>query len=183
MVYWFHRVKLTFFARDRESGNDLDASNVVDMINSGQAEDLEQFGFKVESAKTSKWLAALGIKTFFSMLSGTLDLTITVEWRQCCRHFKPRRMPNVRKCKVCEDREKRGVWGFIVKRSVLLRRSRTRERSGEKMETGREIGERHFWGLCLTMKNFFSHKLLSLILFIYLFFVTFAAYAQPQTGN
>ena len=50
------------------------------------------------------------------------------------------------------------------------------------METAREIGERHFWGPCLTMKNFFAQKLLSLILFGY-FFVTFAAYAQPQTGN
>ena len=50
------------------------------------------------------------------------------------------------------------------------------------METGREIGERHFWGPCLTMKNFFAQKLLSLILFGY-FFVIFAAYAQPQTGN
>ena len=50
------------------------------------------------------------------------------------------------------------------------------------METGRELGERHFLGPCLTMKNFFSQKLLSLILFVY-FFVTFAAYAQPQTGN
>ena len=37
---------------------------MVDMINSGQAEELEQFGFKVESAKTSKWLAALGIKMY-----------------------------------------------------------------------------------------------------------------------
>ena len=52
---------------------------MVDMINSGQAEELEKFGFKVESAKTSKWLAALGTKTFFSMSSGTLELTITVE--------------------------------------------------------------------------------------------------------
>ena len=66
--------------------------------------------------------------------------------------------------------EKTGVWGFIVKRSVLLRRSRTREqskeRSGERMETGRELGERHFWGPCLTMENFFAQKLLSLILFV-----------------
>ena len=52
---------------------------MVDMINSGQAQELEQFGFKVENAKTSKWLPALGIKAYFSMLSGTLDLTITVE--------------------------------------------------------------------------------------------------------
>ena len=95
-------------------------------------------------------------------------------------------MPNVEKCKVYEDRGKTGVWGFIVKRSVLLRRSRTREqskeRSGERMETGREIEERHFLRPCLAMKNFFAQKLLSLILFAY-FFVTFAAYAQPQTGN
>ena len=51
---------------------------------------------------------------------------------------------------MCEDREIRGDWGFIAKRSVLLCRSRTREqskeRSGERMETGREIEERHFWG-------------------------------------
>ena len=90
-------------------------------------------------------------------------------------------MPNVGKCK-----KKTGVWSFIAKRTVLLRRSRTREqskeRSGERMETGRELGERHFLGPCLTMKNFFAQKLLSLILFVY-FFVTFAAYAQPQTGN
>ena len=50
------------------------------------------------------------------------------------------------------------------------------------METGRELGERHFLGPCLTMKNVFAQKLLSLILFVY-FFVTFTAYAQPQTGN
>ena len=50
------------------------------------------------------------------------------------------------------------------------------------METGREIEERHFLRPCLAMKNFFAQKLLSLILFAY-FFVTFAAYAQPQTGN
>ena len=72
---------------------------------------------------------------------------------------------------MCEDREQTGVWGFIVKRSVLLRRSRTREqskeRSGERMETGRELGERHFLGPCLTMKNFFAQKLFSLILFAY----------------
>ena len=72
---------------------------------------------------------------------------------------------------MCEDREQTGVWGFIVKRSVLLRRSRTREqskeRSGERMGTGRELGERHFLGPCLTMKNFFAQKLLSLILFAY----------------
>ena len=37
---------------------------MVDMINSGQAEELEQFGFKVESAKTSKWFAVSGIKTY-----------------------------------------------------------------------------------------------------------------------
>ena len=52
---------------------------MVDMINSGQAEELEQFGFKVESAKTSEWFAALSTKTYFSMLSGTVGLTITVE--------------------------------------------------------------------------------------------------------
>ena len=52
---------------------------MVDMINSGQAEELEQFGFKVESAKTSKWFAPLSTKTYSSMLSGTVDLTITVE--------------------------------------------------------------------------------------------------------
>ena len=50
------------------------------------------------------------------------------------------------------------------------------------METRREIEERHFLRPCLAMKNFFAQKLLSLILFAY-FFVTFAAYAQPQTGN
>ena len=87
---------------------------------------------------------------------------------------------------MCEDLEIRGDEGFIAKRSVLLRRSRTceqsKERSGERMETGREIEERHFLRPCLAMKNFFGQKLLSLILFAY-FFVTFAAYAQPQTGN
>lgn len=66
---------------------------------------------------------------------------------------------------------KTGVWGFIVKRSVLLRRSRTREQSKERpeerMKTGRETGERHSFGSCLAMKNFFAQKLLSLILFAY----------------
>ena len=87
---------------------------------------------------------------------------------------------------MCEDREIRGDEGFIAKRSVLLRRSRTceqsKERTGERMETRREIEERHFLRPCLAMKNFFAQKLLSLISFAY-FFVTFAAYAQPQTGN
>ena len=87
---------------------------------------------------------------------------------------------------MCEDLEIRGDEGFIAKSSVLLRRSRTceqsKERSGERMETGREIEERHFLRPCLAMKNFFAQKLLSVILFAY-FFVTFAAYAQPQTGN
>ena len=73
-----------------------------------------------------------------------------------------------------EDREKTGVWGFIVKRSVLLRRSRTREQSKERpeerMKTGRETGERHSFGSCLAMKNFFAQKLLSLILFAYFFY-------------
>ena len=72
---------------------------------------------------------------------------------------------------MCEDREIRGDEGFIAKRSVLLRRSRTceqsKERSGERMETGREIEERHFLRPCLAMKNFFAQKLLSLILFAY----------------
>ena len=51
------RVKLTLFARDSESGNDLTGSKIVEMINSGQAEGLEQYGFKVESASTSKWFS------------------------------------------------------------------------------------------------------------------------------
>ena len=52
---------------------------MVDMINSGQSEELEQFGFIVESAKASKWFPALGTKTYFSMCSGTVGLTITVD--------------------------------------------------------------------------------------------------------
>ena len=63
---------------------------------------------------------------------------------------------------MCEDLEIRGDEGFIAKRSVLLRRSRTceqsKERSGERMETGREIEERHFLRPCLAMKNFFAQK-------------------------
>ena len=47
-------MKLTLFARDSESGNDLQAADVIDMINSGEMEELEQHGFKVESAKASK---------------------------------------------------------------------------------------------------------------------------------
>ena len=85
-----------------------------------------------------------------------------------------------------EDREKTGVWGFIVKRSVLLRRPRTREQSKERpeerMKTGRETGESHSFESCLTMKNLFCTKII-VTNFICLFFVTFAAYAQPQTGN
>lgn len=52
---FFCRVKLKLFARDRESGNDMDASKIVKMINDGEAEGLEQYGFKVESATQSKY--------------------------------------------------------------------------------------------------------------------------------
>lgn len=50
----FYRVTLNFFAREGESGNDLDASEVIDMINSGKAEGLEEHGLKVESVSASK---------------------------------------------------------------------------------------------------------------------------------
>lgn len=45
-------VKLELFARD-ESGNDLNSAEVIDMINSGRMEELEQNGFKVKSATAS----------------------------------------------------------------------------------------------------------------------------------
>ena len=50
VLYFFCRVTLRLFARDRETGRDLDASKIVKMINDGEAEGLEQYGFKVESA-------------------------------------------------------------------------------------------------------------------------------------
>lgn len=59
MLRSLYRVKLTLFARDSESGSDLTAGKVVEMINSGEAEDLEQYGFKVESASTSKYFSLL----------------------------------------------------------------------------------------------------------------------------
>ena len=55
MLRFLYRVKLTLFARDSESGSDLTASRIVQMINSGEAEGLEQYGFKVKSASTSKY--------------------------------------------------------------------------------------------------------------------------------
>ena len=51
----FYRVKLKFFARDSESGNDLDSNVVIGMINSGKVEGLEDHGFKVESASASEY--------------------------------------------------------------------------------------------------------------------------------
>lgn len=54
-LYFSSRVKLTLFARDGESGSDLEASKIIEMINSGEAEGLEQYGFKVESASASKY--------------------------------------------------------------------------------------------------------------------------------
>ena len=54
MLRSVYRVKLTLFARDSESGSDLTASKIVEMINSGEAKGLEQYGFKVESVSTSK---------------------------------------------------------------------------------------------------------------------------------
>ena len=56
----FHRVKLTFFARDSESGNDLDANEVITMIKSGKAEGLEDYGFKVKSSSASKYCFSTG---------------------------------------------------------------------------------------------------------------------------
>ena len=57
MLRFLYRVKLTLFARDSESGNDLTGSKIVEMINSGQAEGLEQYGFKVESVSTSEYFS------------------------------------------------------------------------------------------------------------------------------
>ena len=57
MLRSLYRVKLSLFARDSESGSDLTASTIVAMINSGKAEGLEQYGFKVESASTSKYFS------------------------------------------------------------------------------------------------------------------------------
>lgn len=54
MLRSLYRVKLTLFARDSESGSDLTTSKIVEMINSGEAKGLEQYGFKVDSVSTSK---------------------------------------------------------------------------------------------------------------------------------
>lgn len=45
---------LELFARD-ESGNDLNSAEVIDMINSGKMEELEQNGFKIEKATASEY--------------------------------------------------------------------------------------------------------------------------------
>lgn len=58
MLCFLYRVKLTLFARDSESGSDLDASKIIEMINNGEAEGLEQYGFKVESATASKFFSS-----------------------------------------------------------------------------------------------------------------------------
>ena len=50
----FYRVKLELFARD-ESGNDLNSAEVIDMINNGKMEELEQNGFKIEKATASEY--------------------------------------------------------------------------------------------------------------------------------
>ncbi|XP_067023578.1 protocadherin Fat 4-like isoform X2 [Acropora muricata] len=46
-------VKLAFFAEDSESGSDLNANKVIDMISSGKAKELEENGFKVQSVSSS----------------------------------------------------------------------------------------------------------------------------------
>ena len=43
-LFPFDRVTLELFARD-ESGNDLNSAEVIDMINKGRMEELEQNGF------------------------------------------------------------------------------------------------------------------------------------------
>lgn len=53
------RVKLAFFVEDSESGSDLNANKVIDMISSGKAKELEENGFKVQSVSSSKCLCCL----------------------------------------------------------------------------------------------------------------------------
>ena len=59
LSFFVHRVKLTLFARESDSGNDVDAHKLIEMINSGEAKGLEENGFKVESVSTSKYLLLL----------------------------------------------------------------------------------------------------------------------------
>lgn len=68
MLCSLNRVKLTLFARDSESGSDLTASEIVEMINSGKAEGLEQYGFKVESASTSKYFSFFFLLYFLFLI-------------------------------------------------------------------------------------------------------------------
>ena len=68
-----------------------------------------------------------------------------------------------------------------------MRRSRTREqskeRSGERIETGREIEERHFFRAVFNDEKLFCAEIVVTNLICLFFFVTFSAYPQPQTGN
>ena len=50
---------MAFFAEDSESGSDLNANKVIDMIRSGKAKELEENGFKVQSVSSSKCLCCL----------------------------------------------------------------------------------------------------------------------------
>ena len=57
----------------------------------------------------------------------------------------------------------------------------SKERPEERIKTGRDWGETFFW-VVFNDEKLFCKKII-VTNFICLFFVTFAAYAQPQAGN